>query len=149
MVMRACKDYYTLLCGCRTCSLSMSDTMPCSRVSSVWCCGSWSLKLFLKLLSASRSSWTSSACLKSTNTKSFFIIINSCELVWSTKRLFVDAKNNFALQMLCFVNQIHRGNTPLHTVVKQAFTYSAVKGFSFFKSWNYKIAWELTTQQSK
>lgn len=46
---------------CRTCSLSMSDTMPCSSVSSVCCCGSWSLKLFLKLLSPSLSSWTSSA----------------------------------------------------------------------------------------
>lgn len=55
------------LCVCRTCSLSMSDTMPCSRVSSVWCCGSWSLKLFLKLRSASLSSWTSSACWQSTN----------------------------------------------------------------------------------
>lgn len=54
-------------CVCRTCSLSMSDTMPCSRVSSVWCCGSWSRRLFLRLLSASLSSCTSSACCQNKN----------------------------------------------------------------------------------
>lgn len=64
-------DSISTLCVCRTCSLSMSDTMPCSRVSSVWCCGSWSRKLFLRLLSASLSSCTSSACCQNKNRTGF------------------------------------------------------------------------------
>lgn len=53
-----------LRCVSKECSRSMRLDMPCSRVSSVWCWGSWPEKLSLKLRRASLTSCSSSPWVK-------------------------------------------------------------------------------------
>lgn len=51
-----------LRCVSRVCNRSTRLDTPCSRVSRVWCWGSWPEKPSLKLRSASLTSWSSSPC---------------------------------------------------------------------------------------
>lgn len=49
-------------CVSTTCRRSMRLEIPCSRLSMVWCWGSWPLKLLRRLRRASWTSWRSLVC---------------------------------------------------------------------------------------